>query len=229
MTQCKQLVLPTLRSSPAARERQVELKELTDRLTKTGRQSLSDVEMLQLALRMASDKAQQVFDRAGGLSRLVEMSPLELQGLGVNVTAAVRLVASLELQQRSLSNGRDVISSPASAWPYLWEIRDKPNEHFCCLYLNARHVLIKRKVVSVGSVSASIVHPREVFEEAITGLASAIILGHNHPSGDTTPSRDDIDMTRRLVEAGQLLGIEICDHLVVTATGFLSMKEHGLM
>lgn len=223
------LVLPRLSARPAPSEKQTRLKALSEKFVQKGQQCLSDVEMLQLALRIKSDKAQEVLDGAGGLNRLVEMDSEKLRRLGVNVTSAVRFLAGVELQRRATSNGVDVISCPADAWPHFWDIRTKPNEHFCCLYLDARHVLKKRKVVSVGSVSASIVHPREVFEEAITGNCSAVILGHNHPSGVSAPSREDIDLTKRLVEAGRLLGIEVCDHLVVTAKDFLSMKEHGLM
>lgn len=102
-------------------------------------------------------------------------------------------------------------------------------ESFVCLYMNARNAPLGWREVSRGSVSASIVHPREVFLPAISLVASSIIMAHNHPSGDATPSKDDVDLTRRLMSAGQLLGIEILDHIVVTANGHLSLKEHGFL
>lgn len=109
------------------------------------------------------------------------------------------------------------------------KLGDSVQERFVALYLNARNVPIGWQEVSRGSVSASIVHPREVFLPAISLVASSLILAHNHPSDDPTPSKDDVELTRRMVNAGQLLGIEVLDHIVVTASGFLSLKERGLL
>lgn len=102
-------------------------------------------------------------------------------------------------------------------------------EHFVVLALDARNRPIGANTVSIGSVSASLVHPREVMKFAILANASSIILAHNHPSGDVSPSRDDIELTRRLVEAGTLIGIDVLDHLVLSDGDFLSLKEKGLM
>jgi len=102
-------------------------------------------------------------------------------------------------------------------------------EHFVVLALDARNRPIGANTVSIGSVSASLVHPREVFKFAILANASSLILAHNHPSGDVSPSRDDIELTRRLVEGGTLIGIDVLDHLVLSDGDFLSLKEKGLM
>lgn len=102
-------------------------------------------------------------------------------------------------------------------------------EHFGALFLNARNVPLGWREISRGSVSASIVHPREVFACAIQLVASSMILAHNHPSGDCSPSQDDLELTRRLVKAGQLMGIEVLDHLIVSQGEYLSLKEKGLM
>lgn len=108
-------------------------------------------------------------------------------------------------------------------------VRDLDREHFYCLHLSARHALLEIDLVSVGSLSASIVHPREVFRRAIAGSAAAVILAHNHPSGDPEPSEDDREITRRLAEAGKILGIEVLDHIVVSNGNFVSFRELGLV
>jgi DNA repair protein RadC len=153
-----------------------------------------------------------------------------LRGVG-RVKAAV-LVAAFELARRGLQKGlgvQPIVSCPADAVPLLADIRGERREHFLCLYLNARNQVMHKEVISIGSLSASIVHPREVFQLAVTHTAASIVLAHNHPSGDVSPSRDDLDLTRRLVDAGQLMGIDILDHIILCESEFLSLKEHGLM
>ena len=108
-------------------------------------------------------------------------------------------------------------------------VRDDAREHFLAVYLDGRHRPIAHQVVSVGTASASLVHPREVFQPAILVGACAVIVGHNHPSGDTTPSSEDREVTRRLVRAGELLGVRIIDHVVVAERGFCSLKEEGAL
>ena len=119
------------------------------------------------------------------------------------------------------------------ALPVLRALLDgKDREHFVAVALNVRNQVIGTHIVSIGSLAASIVHPREIFAFAIERRAFSLILVHNHPSGDCTPSRDDVGLTRRLVQAGQIMGIEILDHIIVSDWGdgdFLSMKERGLL
>lgn len=145
---------------------------------------------------------------------------------------ASRLVAAFELARRGFRQGLDlrpVISCPAEAVPLMADIKDQRKEHFLCLYLNARNQVIHKEVISIGSLSASIVHPREVFQAAVTRSAASIILAHNHPSGDVSPSSEDLELTRRLIKAGEVLGIEVLDHLIIGAQEFLSLKEQGLL
>ena len=122
-----------------------------------------------------------------------------------------------------------LILSPKEVWEELKDIRDNKKEHFVIFFLDSRNQEIKREIISVGSLNANLVHPREVFEPAIRYLASHIIIAHNHPSGDTEPSQEDLEITKRLSEVGKILGIEIIDHVIVAKDKFLSFKEQKLL
>ncbi len=122
------------------------------------------------------------------------------------------------------------VTAPAEAVAFFQKrIGASLQEHFTALFLNARNAPIGWREISRGSVSASIVHPRELFLPAIKLATSSLIVAHNHPSNDPSPSKDDLDLTRRLVKAGELLGIEVLDHLIIVEDSFLSLKERGLM
>lgn len=123
---------------------------------------------------------------------------------------------------------RTSISRPSDVLGWLSDIRNSDREQFVCLHLDARNQVNALEVVSVGSLNASLVHPREIFKAAILNNAASVILAHNHPSDDATPSREDIELTRRMVQAGEIIGIEILDHIVAGPTRFLSMKESNL-
>jgi DNA repair protein RadC len=149
-----------------------------------------------------------------------------LKGLGPAKACAIR--ASHELSKRALSVDADVlptIRSPADVANAAASIRKNKKENFVVLCLNARNQIIRKETISIGSLNASIVHPREVFQPAIKESAASIVLVHNHPSGDTKPSDDDIELTRRLVRAGEIMGIEVLDHVIVSEKKHLSMKE----
>ena len=138
----------------------------------------------------------------------------------------------MEMARRALHKGLGilpVISTPTETIPMLADIKDERKEFFVCLYLNARNQVIHKEVISIGSLSASIVHPREVFTVAVAHHAASIILAHNHPSGDVSPSKDDIDLTHRLREAGLIMGIEILDHIIIASGDFVSLKETGIV
>ncbi len=125
-----------------------------------------------------------------------------------------------------------VIKSPTEVYQaakQLLALHEKPQEHFCILCLNTKNKIVGVHTISIGSLNASIVHPREVFKAAILNNASRIICLHNHPSGDPEPSKEDIEITRRLVEAGEIIGIEVLDHVIIGEQRYLSMKERGLM
>lgn len=125
----------------------------------------------------------------------------------------------------------DMLSTPEEVFNYAFclDLQIKDREHFVILHLDSRNRVTGHETVSIGSLNASIVHPREVFKGAILVSAASIICLHNHPSGDLTPSREDITMTNRLKEAGDLLGIEVLDHLIVSHEGFISFKDKGLL
>ena len=108
-------------------------------------------------------------------------------------------------------------------------IQDKAKEHFKAILLNTRNKIVAISTISVGTLNSSLVHPREVFKDALAHSASSIILAHNHPSDDPEPSDDDISVTRRLVEAGRLMGIDVLDHIIITRQGYTSLKEKGLL
>jgi len=134
-----------------------------------------------------------------------------------------------ELKRRRYRGKRPPdVSSPREAYAVLKpRIDDWTREHFLVVLLDARNGVVGIETVSVGSLSASIVHPREVFKPAIMASAASIVIGHNHPSGDPEPSPEDLAITRRLVDGGTLLGIELVDHIVFTARSFVSMKARG--
>jgi len=116
-----------------------------------------------------------------------------------------------------------LIEEAAQAADLLQDIKAERKEHFVGLYLNARHELIHKELISIGTVNASIVHPRDVFAPAILHNATAVIVAHNHPSGDATPSPEDVDVTRRLKEAGRLLGISVLQHIIITEYGYSTL------
>lgn len=140
-----------------------------------------------------------------------------------------RLAASIELARRLLmpDEGQGSIRSPRDVCQAAASIRFEEKEHFLTLYLNARNVMIHKETVSIGSLNANIVHPREVFRPAIARAAAALILIHNHPSGDVTPSKEDLNLTTRLVDAGRLLGIEVLDHVIVSSRKYLSFRSES--
>lgn len=124
-----------------------------------------------------------------------------------------------------------IIKSPAEVYQaakQLLALHEEPEEHFCILCLNAKNKIVGIHTISIGSLSSSIVHPREVFKAAMLNNAASIILAHNHPSGDPEPSREDIETTRRLINAGEIMGIKVLDHVII-GERYLSMKERGLI
>ncbi len=135
------------------------------------------------------------------------------------------LVRELKVTYGALEScGEQVNNRVQAAWVVRRRTQGDPRESFFVFHLNNRHAIISFETVSIGTINQTLVHPREVFRAAIAIGAAAIIIGHNHPSGRAVPSREDIRVTKNLVEAGEILGIPVIDHLVVTATGFYSFK-----
>ncbi len=153
---------------------------------------------------------------------------------GVGPARAASLLACLELSRRAAANtgaGRRIVSTPEDVARLCGpQLRGSDREHFWALALNTKNQLLKTIEVSVGSLNASIVHPRELFKDAVKLSAASVVVVHNHPSGDPTPSGADIQLTRRLVKAGDVLGIEVLDHVVIGDGGaHASLRELGLM
>lgn len=169
--------------------------------------------------------------RPGGLRALVN-SPVEelaaLPGIGLAKACAVR--AALELGRRLSAEpgSRPSIKGPADVASLLMEdMRYLEKEQFRVLMLNTKNQVLAVEIVSLGDLTSAIVHPREVFKEAVRRAAAAVILAHNHPSGDPSPSREDFDVTKRVTDAGKILGIEVLDHIVIGDNRYTSLREHG--
>ena len=211
-----------------------------ERLTRLGAEVLSDQELLACVLGrgVAGESvlvsARRLLAAFGSVRGIAEASVEQLSSIhGIGAAKAVQLKAACELARRMalLPNGkRLVIDSVDRAAALLApSLLDKQKEHFVALLLDNRHSLIRVSPIAVGSLSATLVHPRELFKEAISACAAAVIVAHNHPSGDPAPSAHDVELTRRLVEAGSLLGIEVLDHLIIARGGVVSLKAHGVV
>ncbi|MFC0557814.1 RadC family protein [Halalkalibacter alkalisediminis] len=209
-----------------------------ERLLQEGPIALSNQEILAILLRTGTKQesvlqlAQRVLAKFDGLLLLKEAAIEELCTIkGIGEAKAVELSAAIELGRRIHSlqpEDRYVIRSPEDVSNYVMEdMRFLQQEHFDCLYLNTKNQVLHRKTVFIGSLNASICHPREIFKEAFRRSAASVICLHNHPSGDPSPSREDIEVTKRLSEAGKLLGIELLDHIIIGDRKFVSLKEQG--
>lgn len=209
-----------------------------EKMLRYGPDVLSDAELLALVFRTGTREcgalalANQVLSRSGK-EGLLSADPQELAALkGVGPAKACELCACVELGRR-LFQGKKTelrrILSPRDVFEELKDIRSSRKEHFVVFFLDARNQQIRREIISVGTVNASLVHPREVFEPAVRHTAVQVIVAHNHPSGDKEPSAEDIDVNKRLVAAGALLGIQIIDHVIVTSCEFLSFKSRGII
>lgn len=168
-----------------------------------------------------------------GLRGLLDLSVYDLEHLGLTHNQALRLHSAILLAKK-LKNvkpkERYVIRTPEDGARYVMEeMRFLNQEHFVVLFLNTKNEVIHKQTIFVGTLNSSVVHPREVFREAVKRSSAAIIAVHNHPSGDPTPSREDIAVTRRLYEAGELMGISFLDHLVIGDKKYVSMKEKGYL
>ncbi|MHA6533576.1 RadC family protein [Paenibacillus sp. BAC0078] len=211
-----------------------------ERMMHYGAESLSQAELLAILLRTGTRSesaihiAQRMLGQAGGLRGLADLSIEELTNIkGIGLAKAVQLKAGIELGRR-MANSRltepVIIRSPKDAAEILTEqLRYLQKEHFVCLFLNTKNHVIAQETLSMGSLNASIVHPREVFRAAMKCSSAAIICAHNHPSGDPTPSPEDISLTSRLLQAGEIVGIDVLDHLIIGDGSFVSLKEKGFM
>ncbi len=207
-----------------------------EKLIAYGPEKLSTTELLAILLRTGK-KGQNVLEmsksllakyKTGGLVSATHAQLLDFSGLGP--AKAGELVACIELGKRLLKDKQSVLLlTPEAVWQELKDIRTYKKEHAVVFFLNIRKQVIEKRIVSIGTLTATMLHPRELYEPAIKVHAASIILAHNHPSGDPEPSSDDIALTRRIVEAGKILGIELLDHVIVAPQTWVSMREAGLL
>ncbi len=209
-----------------------------ERLLRYGSTHLSNQELLAILLGTGSrnesvmDLSNRVLMHFEGIHLLQNAAVQELTAIkGIGPAKAVYILAAIELGKRISSyrsNERFVVRSPEDGAEYVMEeMRILHQEHFVALYLNSKNEVIHQQTLFIGSLNSSIVHPREVFREAVRRSAASIICIHNHPSGDPTPSQEDIHVTRRLVESGKMIGIDILDHIIIGDRKFISLKEKG--
>jgi DNA repair protein RadC len=176
---------------------------------------------------------QRLITQFGDLRGVANASVEELCGVrGVGLAKACQIKAAFELASRlarSPEGERPLVKDPEQVFAQVsGRLSGGKKEHFLSLLLDTRNRLIKTSEVSIGSLDASIVHPREVFAEAMLASAASVVFAHNHPSGDATPSPEDISLTRRLVQVGELVGIDVLDHVIVAGNSFVSLKRKGL-
>lgn len=168
--------------------------------------------------------------RREGLAALLRRPPaLWPASLVTSDRARSRLSAAVEIGRRALAPGGPVLTRPEDVFEWCADMRCADRERFVGLYLDARHRVVRRHTVSVGTLTASLVHPREVFGPAIRARAAALVVVHNHPSGDPEPSPEDCALTERLKDGAKLLGVDLLDHVVVARGGFVSFRERGAL
>jgi DNA repair protein RadC len=221
-------------------DRWPETERPRERLYWNGPDALADTELLALQLgsgcrgRSAIDVAREVLSTYGSLADLAAREATEFARVpGVGRAKAARLAAAFELTRRLRARApgaRVVLASPAEVYaafaPLMEDLR---HEVFRVALLDAQNALLRDRVVSEGTLSASLVHAREVFKPAILESAASVILLHNHPSGDPTPSREDVRLTRQLVECGRLLELPVHDHVIIGRGRFASLAERGII
>jgi DNA repair protein RadC len=209
-----------------------------ERLGGLGAAALSDSELISLLLRTGGggrdvlDVARALLSSFGGLCGLAREDTSLLQEVaGVGPVKSASLVAACELGRRLATRRLEIgcrIQAPSDVHRHFFErLRDYPQERFHAILLDGRHRVIREVLVSQGTLTASLVHPREVFRQAVRQSAAALVLVHNHPSGDPTPSSEDRRVTERLLRAGEVLGIRVLDHVVVAEHGYHSFNEAG--
>ena len=209
-----------------------------EKLLRLGAAGLGDNELVAIVVGSGSRRssalslANEVLDAAGGLHGIPRVNVDDLRRVaGMGTAKAAQVLAAVELGRRTLLRcppARLQFVTPRDVASYLLpQFGSKQVEHFGVMMLDTKHRLLRTSIVSVGTLDSSPAHPREIFREATSASAAAVVLFHNHPSGDPTPSREDVDLTRRLVHAGEIMGIDVIDHMILADTRYFSFREAG--
>lgn len=212
-------------------------KRLRERFLQGGLEGFLDYEIVELLLTLGTPRkdckqaAKDAIKEFGRLREVLDATLEELKnikGIGSSNAFGIKLFQAMsERYAREKISSKIPLNSSAAVAKFLQRsIGREKKEHFVMLSLDARNNLIKKSGISIGTLNASVVHPREVFKEAIQCSATSIIIAHNHPSGDANPSDEDIEMTKRLKEAGKIMGIKVLDHVIVTRSAYYSLTEN---
>lgn len=214
-----------------------------EKLMQYGPMKLSEVELLAILIRSGSgsnsalDVARELMSKAGGLNQLARLDyndilQMRIKGIGktkaVTIAAAIQLTRRLQIEE-SASPDKILRSSDEVARLYIPKLRDLNKEIFMVLLLASNNRLIKDVIISEGILNASVVTPREVFREAVVGMAAAVILIHNHPSGNPEPSREDLQLTKQMTESGKMMNIPVLDHIIIAGNQHSSFADKGLL
>ena len=205
-----------------------------EKMEKKGAKALSNLELLAVLLG-SGIKGKDVFEVAKDILGLVQndFDNISLEKLknieGVGLAKACQIMAAIEFSKRFLIKNGIKVKNAEDVAKLTEELKDKKQEYFLSLTLDGASNLIQKRTVFIGTLNHSIVHPREVFADAISDRAAGIIFVHNHPSGDVAPSKQDIDLTIRLIEAGKIVGIEVIDHIIVSRNGHFSFQAKGIL
>ncbi|MDY7033636.1 MAG: DNA repair protein RadC [Thermodesulfobacteriota bacterium] len=209
-----------------------------EKLAKKGPAALSDIELISVIIGKGIS-GKDVFQVATEISKKIKTDSAQMKHPnfyeslrkieGVGSAKASQIVAGFELARRYLMKDNVRVTSPSDILPLVSDIIDKKQEYFICISLNGAGEVVGNRIVTVGLLNHSLVHPREVFADVITDRAASVIFVHNHPSGSLEPSEQDLEITKQLVEAGTILGIKVMDHIIVAKKGYLSLKERGVL
>ena len=203
-----------------------------EKLLRKGAKALSDQELLAVLLGKGTPGTD-VMTLASKLARLIDEKGLEVQADdllpfdGVGDAKATLILAAIEFARRRIKPEGARIETPADLLPHVRHYADRKQEHFLCASINGANEILNIRVVSIGLIDRSPVHPREVFADALSDRASAVIVAHNHPSGSLQPSQSDVDITAQLKAAGVIVGIDLLDHIIFNRAGYFSFLEEG--
>lgn len=210
-------------------------KRPREKLVELGAGNLTDKELVAIVLRSGNARSS-ILQTADTLLKKVELKDIaqmtvkELQNIaGIGQAYASSLVAAFELSNRVRDDAQMQLTQPEHMAQLVSNLGHKKQEHFVCLYINARFNLLAKKTISIGTINTSLAHPREVFRPAIELGASYVVIAHNHPSGQANPSEEDLLLTARMTEVGEIIGIHLLDHIIVSKNDWVSLKKKQMM